>query len=238
MPPPYLVNTPLTCAQVRELDRRAIEDFGVPGVVLMENAGRAIAEAIYERLSAPTTARALILCGPGNNGGDGFVIARHLYNANVNVTVVCAAPRDKAKGDAATNLRIVEKMSIPLIDVADDADLAATRGASASATVIVDALLGTGSGGDPRGAMAALIEMANAREGVLRVAVDLPTGLDADAGTTGTPCFQADLTVTLLAPKVGFASAAARAAIGELRVAGIGVPREILPKSENPPNCA
>ncbi len=94
----------LTCQQIRELDVLAIEQVGIPGVVLMENAGRGVAEFIYGTLVDPPASRVLILCGPGNNGGDGFVVARHLHNAGVPIDVVLAAPPEKSAGDAGTNL--------------------------------------------------------------------------------------------------------------------------------------
>ena len=159
---PYPEGPPLTCQQIRALDMLAIEQVGIPGVVLMENAGRGIAEFIYGTLRDPAaTHHVLILCGPGNNGGDGFVVARHLHNAGVHVDVVLTASPEKSRGDAATNLRILGQMGFRLLRGDQPADLGAIRRASGEADVIVDALLGTGSTGSPRGAMAALIELAN-----------------------------------------------------------------------------
>lgn len=224
---PYESADALTVQQVRELDVLAIEHVGIPGLVLMENAGRRIAEVVYAALIHPAAERVTILCGPGNNGGDGLVIARHLHNAGVRTTVVLAVGREKLKGDAGTNLGIVERMDVPVLP-AEDAGVAA---AIADADVIVDALLGTGAKGDPRGALAALIEQANAAPRARRIAVDVPSGLDADTGARGSPCFAAGCTVTLLAPKVGFAEAAAQTVLGRVVVADIGVPRELIPRS-------
>jgi NAD(P)H-hydrate epimerase len=236
---PYPEGPPLTCQQIRALDMLAIEQVGIPGVVLMENAGRGIAEFIYGTLRDPAaTHHVLILCGPGNNGGDGFVVARHLHNAGVHVDVVLTASPEKSRGDAATNLRILGQMGFRLLRGDQPADLGAIRRASGEADVIVDALLGTGSTGSPRGAMAALIELANAAPRARRIAIDIPSGLDADRGDVREPCFRADVTVTMVAPKVGFDVPAARRVVGEVVVVGIGAPREVLPGHKDArPGC-
>jgi NAD(P)H-hydrate epimerase len=215
----------MTCAQVRAFDRRAIEMLNLPGIVLMENAGRTAAEFIYDELPDPARSNVVILCGPGNNGGDGFVIARHLQNAGVGVTVALAMPPERSTGDAATNLRIYEHLGGRLIDASlpDSAprfEPALRRGA----TAIVDALLGTGAGGAPRGRIAELIRLANSIS-ARRIAVDVPSGLDADSGAVADPCFQADLTITFVAAKVGFSTPTSEAVLGRVIVAGIGVPR-------------
>jgi NAD(P)H-hydrate epimerase len=200
---PYPAGEPLTCQQIRELDILTIEHVGIPGLVLMENAGRAAAEFIYGTLIHPARSRVLILCGPGNNGGDGLVIARVLRNAGATVFVVLATP-------AVTGCEAV-------------------RGLAGRVDVIVDALLGTGSSGAPRGTTADLVRIANEAAGVRRVAIDIPSGLDADRGLVFDPCFQADATVTFVAPKTGFGSSAARGVLGRVVVAEIGMPRELIP---------
>jgi NAD(P)H-hydrate epimerase len=230
---PYLPGDALTVMQVRELDVLAIEHVGIPGLILMENAGRSIAGFIYDTLLDPARAHVLILCGPGNNGGDGFVVARHLHNAGVTVSVALAVPRDRTRGDAAVNLAVLDRMGLTLIDASDAEHPDEVRAAAERAEVIVDALLGTGSGGDPRGSVAVLIEVANAARRPRKVAVDIPSGLDADTGRVGTPCFQADATVTLLAAKVGFEAPAARAVLGRVVVADIGLPRDLIPRPHN-----
>ncbi len=226
---PYPVSQPLTCQQIRELDRAAIEDIGIPGVVLMENAGRATAEFIYRTLVNPAADRVVILCGPGNNGGDGFVVARHLFNAEVPVDVVLAAPPEKTTGDAGINLHILERMGVPFIRAFEADGLEAAREALEDADVVVDALLGTGSSGAPRLAMATLIELANAAGRARRIAIDIPSGLDADRGVPNQPCFRAHATVTMLAPKVGFTTVAAQAVVGRVVVVDIGTPRTLIP---------
>lgn len=214
---------PLTRAEVREVDRRAIEAFGLPGIVLMENAGRNAAMLLHAR--APE-ARVVIACGKGNNAGDGFVIARHLVNQGHDVRLLLACEPAEYRGDAAINQRVAEKMGIPARVLA-----AAARDeweqALAGADWIVDALLGTGAAGAPRGAMATAIESINAvarRERVRVFAVDLPSGLDCDTGGAAGACVRADLTATFVATKVGFDAPAARPLLGEVQVVDIGAP--------------
>ncbi len=219
---PYPPGEALTCEQIRALDRFAVEQLGLPGVVLMENAGRHAAEFIYSTLVNRAASRVVILCGPGNNGGDGFVIARHLHNAGVAVAIVLAAPPEKSQGDAATNLRILERMELKFVPAFEPTSLDGIRAAIGVADVIVDALLGTGSGGDPRGVIGDLITLANTAARARRIAIDIPSGLDADSGRPGDPCFRADATVTMLAPKVGFEAPEARAYVGRVVVVDIG----------------
>lgn len=214
---------PLSVAQIRAIDRHAIDALGIPGVVLMENAGRGCAEHILTLLDAHAAGRVAILCGPGNNGGDGFVIARRLRLAGVAVDVVLAAPPEKSGGDAGVNLRIIARMG--LTPTRADLDLAAAVAQIQGAAVVVDALLGTGSQGAPRGALAALIEAANAAPG-RRVAIDIPSGLDADSGAVHAPCFCADLTITMVAPKVGFAAPTAARVLGRVVIVDIGAPAD------------
>jgi NAD(P)H-hydrate epimerase len=214
---------PLTRAEVREIDRRAIEDFGLPGVVLMENAGRNAAMLLHERAPA---ARVAIACGKGNNAGDGFVIARHLVNLGHDVRLLLACDPAEYRGDAAVNRGVVEKMGLPVARLAD-APREEWERSLAGADWIVDALLGTGATGAPRGAIATAIEAVNAvaaREHASVFAVDLPSGLDCDSGETPGPCVRATLTGTFVAPKVGFDRTDAAQCLGEVRVLDIGAP--------------
>jgi NAD(P)H-hydrate epimerase len=202
--------TTLTRALVREFDRRAIEEFSVPGVVLMENAGRGAAELLM-RLN-PERQSVIIYCGPGNNGGDGFVIARHLDIGGWPVRFVRNAPG--WKGDAA----VMEK-------VAAVAGIA--KGEPAEAGWIVDALFGTGLIGPLREPYDRIVTAINA-SGAKVLAVDIPSGLDCDSGEPLGPCVRADHTVTFVAPKAGFANPEAKQWLGEVHVVGIGAPRALL----------
>jgi len=228
MIPPALPK--LTRQEVRELDRLAIEEYGIPGVVLMENAGANTARLLEAQGIAGPVA---IACGRGNNGGDGFVIARHLEAAGHRVRVLLAAAPEAYVGDAAMNLRIVERSGSSIICLAT-ADEAAWRRELAGAAWIVDALLGTGAVGPPRGAIAIAITAINdvraaAVDVAARVlAVDLPSGLDADTGEAAGPCVRADLTATFVAEKAGFANPSAAAFTGTVHVLGIGAPAALL----------
>lgn len=212
----------LSCAQVRELDRRATEELGIPSLILMENAGHGAAACLLEQFARPARQGVLVMCGPGNNGGDGLVIARLMDAAGVRVTVALAVPAERLRGDPAVHVQIVQRLGIPILDAAAPGALIAVKDAAAAAGLIVDALLGTGAGGEPRGVIADLIEIANAAAAT-RVAIDVPSGLDADRGEPTARCFRADATITLAAPKLGFDQPAARALLGRLFLADIGV---------------
>ena len=217
---------PLTRSQVREIDRRAIEEFGLPGIVLMENAGRGAAELLHGLAPGVSVA---IVCGKGNNAGDGFVIARHLENLGHAVRLLLACDPAELRGDAAIAWRMVEKAGIPTTKLAA-ATAAEWERALAGADWIVDALLGTGATGAPRGVIATAIDAVNAaaRHGSQVFAVDLPSGLDCDTGQPLGPCVRADVTATFVARKVGFDAPAAAPWLGAVHVVGIGAPRALL----------
>lgn len=213
----------LSRAEVREIDRRAIEEFGVPGVVLMENAGRGAAEILQ---SLGTPGRIVICCGKGNNGGDGFVIARHLDNAGVQVRVwLFARPEDLA-GDAAINYRIIERSKLPITLAAEKFDEAALRQDLIEAVWVVDALFGTGLSGPVRPPFDRVIAILN-EDAAPIFAVDIPSGLDCDTGLPLGPTVRAVHTVTFVAPKKGFAEPTAVEWLGQVHVVGIGAPRAV-----------
>jgi NAD(P)H-hydrate epimerase len=205
----------LTRFQVRELDRRATEEFGVPGVVLMENAGRGAAELLLQLGVQGTVA---ICCGKGNNGGDGFVIARHLDIRGVPVRVHLVVTPDELTGDAAINYRILERSNISI-----------ARGIETltEAQWIVDALLGTGLSGPVRPPFWEAIDAIN-RRGTRVLAVDIPSGLDCDTGDPLGIAVRADHTATFVARKAGFQNPAAREWLGQVHVVDIGAPRALI----------
>ncbi len=213
----------LTRAEVREVDRTAIEDFGVPGVVLMENAGSGVARLLEsEGIEGPV----VIVCGKGNNGGDGFVIARHLEVAGRTVRVLLACRPEEIRGDAAVNHTILVR-SCQAIDCLFEADQTRWEQRLAGAAWIVDALLGTGVCGPPTGGTATAIAAINAvrgRGGPRVLAVDLPSGLDCDSGCPPGDCVRADVTATFVARKRGFETPGSEAFTGPVHVIGIGVP--------------
>jgi NAD(P)H-hydrate epimerase len=224
---PAVASGCLSRAQVREVDRLAIEDYGVPGVVLMENAGAGTARLLE---SLGIDGPVVIACGKGNNGGDGFVMARHLDLAGHAVRLLLACRSDEIRGDAAVNLEIVRLSGLALECLAE-ADQAVWEQRLSGSAWIVDALLGTGASGAPTGAVATAIAATNAvraRGGTRVLAVDVPSGLDCDAGTAAGECVRADATATFVARKRGFDVAGAAAFTGAVHVIGIGVPRAVL----------
>lgn len=216
----------LTRAQVREVDRRAIEELGIPGIVLMENASAGAARWLCASLSEEgADGPVVVLCGGGNNGGDGYAIARHVANVDRAVACFALTPSADLPPDARTNRAICERMGVPVADVGPpDATALAELD---RAVVVVEALLGTGARGAPREPAAAWIRAANERAR-LRFAVDLPAGLDADTGVPAEPTLCADWTATFVAPKVGFANPAARPLLGTVEVVPIGVPARLI----------
>jgi len=221
--------TTLTVAEVREYDRRATQVLGIPGAVLMENAGRAVAEEILRRLAGGGAGhRAAVLVGPGNNGGDGYVIARHLACAGLAVELFSSATRASLRGDAAVFRGVVDRLGIATRELVTAHQLERERGRWAGAQVLVDALLGTGFSGELRPQVAGALAAANAAVGPLKVAVDVPSGLAADTGLAAQGAFRADLTVTFVAAKPGFLLAEGPAHTGEVVVRGLGAPRDLL----------
>ncbi|MEN6560227.1 MAG: NAD(P)H-hydrate dehydratase [Acidobacteriota bacterium] len=221
----------LTSAEMREIDRTAIEDIGIPGVVLMENAGLRIARAIRHRFPDIACERVVIVAGKGNNGGDGFVAARHLANAGARPEILLLAAGDEVKGDAAVNLAVALKMGLPVTEVRDAAAWKKERTAVFHASVVVDAMFGTGLIKPLEGLFAAAAGDIN-RSKAFKVAVDIPSGLSSDTFETIGPCVAADLTVTLAAPKVAHIFPPAADRVGELVVAPIGLPSALLNKDE------
>jgi NAD(P)H-hydrate epimerase len=208
----------LTRAQVRDIDRRAIEEFGVPGVVLMENAGRGAGEVL---LSFGVDGLVVICCGKGNNGGDGFVISRHLDNRGIPVLVLLFARPEELTGDAAINYHILQMAGLPL---RSQPDLPELERELASATWVVDALFGTGLIGPVRPPLDSVIAAVNA-SGKPVLAIDIPSGLDCDTGLPMGPTIRATHTVTFVAPKAGFVNHAAQEWLGRVHVVDIGTPR-------------
>ncbi len=212
----------VTAGQMREIDRATIEDHGFPGCVLMENAGRAVAEAAVELL--PPAGRALVLAGKGNNGGDGFVAARHLVERGYEADVALIAEASGLRGDADLNLRHARAFGIPVRESPDDAAILELLG---RADVVIDALLGTGLSGSVSGRVAEVLTLLGAHSGPI-VAVDVPSGLDADTGVLLGPVPRAAITVTFGLPKQGLYLYPGRACCGRIRVAPIGLAPEAV----------
>lgn len=214
----------MTRDEVRAFDAWAINTLGVPGVVLMENAGRSCAELVKDKLKDQANPKVCIFCGTGNNGGDGYVIARHLINSGFDVTVVLCGDREKIKGDAKINLDILERMGRPIEKLTPaDVNLAdRVQHLAAGAQMLVDSLFGTGLRGELSEEYRRLIENINAcRRPIL--AVDIPSGLDCDSGEPLGAVIEAAWTVTFAAVKKGFTCANTQRYTGEIFIASIGV---------------
>ncbi|MDX9973907.1 MAG: NAD(P)H-hydrate epimerase [FCB group bacterium] len=204
----------LTTEQMREADRRCIEELGIPGAVLMNNAGTAVFREIP---GGPVG----IVCGKGNNGGDGFVVARLSLVAGFRTRVILVGEASDVKGDARLFLDAYHRLGGEVDSISDPDSAARAVASLAGCAYLVDALLGTGFRGEVRGAVRAAIE---AWPDIATVAVDVPSGLDADTGDTAGPCIRADATVTFQFAKRGFDNPNAQPYLGRLVVADIGIP--------------
>lgn len=211
----------LTSEEMRNIDRRATERFGVPAIVLMENAAIVVADAIFSHYVEAE--RVSIFCGTGNNGGDGFALARHLENRGIVPAIFVIGARDEIKGDAAVNLRICERLGIPMYDVRNDASLDEALVHASDADLLVDAIFGTGLNRAPSGVHAETIRAMNGLALPI-VAVDLPSGADASSANVFEPCVQAALTITFALPKHCHVFEPAALLCGEVVVADISIP--------------
>jgi len=214
----------LTRENVRRLDRRAIEEYGMSGLVLMENAGRGMTDVLCRQGIHGTV---VVCCGRGNNAGDGFVIARHLDLRNHAVRALIFCDPSDLTGDAGENFRILQKTGVPIEIFGRQHDAARLEAQLAGAEWIVDALLGTGARGDPRPPLDAVIDALNAAHLPI-AAVDLPSGLDCDTGRPSAHTIRATLTCTFAAAKPGLIAPGDESYVGELHVCDIGVPRKLL----------
>jgi NAD(P)H-hydrate epimerase len=215
----------LDATQMRNIDRRATERFGVPSIVLMENAAVAVVDALFEHY--PDADRVALFCGTGANGGDGFAVARHLENRGVVPVIIVVGDRASIVGDAKVNLATCERLGIPIHDLREGSDIETALAHAADADVIVDAIFGTGLNRAPGGIYAEVIRgIAELRIPVL--AVDLPSGANASSPEPFDPCVQAEVTVTFAAPKVCHVFEPAALYCGEVIVADISIPNAAI----------
>ncbi|MCA9229449.1 MAG: NAD(P)H-hydrate epimerase [Planctomycetales bacterium] len=221
----------LSREQSRAVDRLAIEHYGIPGMVLMENAGCGVVEVLVREgagLAGGPVGLVGILCGKGNNAGDGFVVARQLAIRGIGSKVVLLASAAELQGDARQNYEILTHCQVPIEDLSSTEDLAASLDAELGrCDWLVDAMLGTGAQGEPREPIRTAIEWMNA-QAVRRLAVDVPSGLDCDTGQSATRCVRADLTCTFVAAKIGFGRPEAAEFLGQLHVVSIGIPPQLI----------
>ncbi|HUU60176.1 MAG TPA: NAD(P)H-hydrate epimerase, partial [Phycisphaerae bacterium] len=206
------------------------ETAGVPGAVVMENAGRNAADAIEEFLGGAAGRRIAIVAGAGNNGGDGFVVARHLAIRGARPTTFLLAEAQDLSPDAQVNFHVIRRLRHDIRHVGTD-DLANLGESLRQYDLIVDAVGGTGIRGALRGKLAQAVEQIN-KAGRRVVAIDIPTGLDCDTGEAAGPAVRAAMTVTFVARKKGFDAAGAKEYTGEVRVVDIGIPAELIAEME------
>ncbi|HEY8665616.1 MAG TPA: NAD(P)H-hydrate epimerase [Tepidisphaeraceae bacterium] len=212
----------LTRAQVRLIDKLAIERYHIPGVVLMENAARAATDVACEMLDQNCEGQILILCGGGNNGGDGLALARHLHNRGADVTIALTTDPDKYRGEAKTNWDIVNAMGMDITQAEPSLI------ANSEPLLIVDAIFGTGLSQAPREPFGDLVKALAELRHVPILAIDIPSGLDCDTGLPLGPCIAAGRTVTFVAEKAGFARPESHKYTGHVTSADIGCPKELI----------
>lgn len=218
----YLV----TANEMQQMDRQTIESFGLPGIILMENAGRGAFRSFLKRYPGALNQRVGVFAGRGNNGGDGFVIARYLAMKNIKVTVYLLARKDKVKGDALANLDLLPPLEVPVIEIPDPAAFSKHEPAMRHQNIWIDAILGTGLKSDVKGFFKQVIRFLNDSNKPV-FAVDIPSGLNSDTGLPCGICVRADSTATFGFPKIGHHVTPGTDYTGHLTVIDIGIPSHI-----------
>ncbi|MBW2050949.1 MAG: NAD(P)H-hydrate dehydratase [Deltaproteobacteria bacterium] len=215
----------VTAEEMRRLDNKTISECGVPGVVLMENAGRGAAVLAQEHFGLLTGRSIAVISGRGNNGGDGFVMARVFHGWGAHVRIYLLGSRDQVNGDARINLEIAFNLDLEIVEVSEDSG--PDRIDLSNADMIIDAILGTGLNAEVRGLYREVIDRIN-KSGRTVVAVDVPSGLDSDTGRIWGSCVRADLTVTFGLPKAGLFLPPGEVLVGRLEVVDIGIPPQVM----------
>ena len=223
----------LTRQQMRDADQQTTQEIGIASLVLMENAGRQVVasmESAFEDLSGLHVA---VLCGKGNNGGDGFVVARTLSERSIAVSVYLLGVSADVRGDARINLGVLRALELDVVEIADASAWELHGSDVLAADLIVDAIFGTGFSGPATGLVETVIADINAAATPV-VAIDLPTGLDADTAEVTGPAVAATLAVTLGAPKLPLVMPPADRLVGSLVIADIGIPRSVIQGLDGP----
>jgi NAD(P)H-hydrate epimerase len=223
----------LTSAQMRDADRRTIEEIGIPGIVLMENAGRQVVAAMEASFEELEERQVAVLCGRGNNGGDGFVVARTLAQRGVDVSVFVVGDLSRIRGDARTNLEVLGHLGLTVVEINDSQAWELHFSEIGACDIIVDALFGTGLETPLHGLFETVVADVNG-SGIPVVAVDVPSGLSADTHEVIGDCINATMTVTLAAPKIPLVVPPAELHSGDIVIADIGIPAEIIDAVEGP----
>ena len=222
----------VTASEMQAIDRAAIEDFGIPSLVLMENAGLAAASMIHENVPDLSEKKVLIVCGKGNNGGDGFVMARHLFNDDIQVDILLVGKRQQLKSDARVNADIAFKMGIPIHEVTDK-NLTTHSHLLRHCHIIIDALFGTGLSKPAGGLYEKIIKKINAAKKYV-FAVDIPSGVDSDSGHLIGPHIKATVTAALVLLKCSHLLFPAADSMGEVQILDISIPYEAIEKQNIP----
>jgi NAD(P)H-hydrate epimerase len=223
----------LTSQQTREADRRTTDDIGIASIVLMENAGRQVVASMESAFADLKVAHVAVVCGKGNNGGDGFVVARTLAERDIDVSVFLIGTAAEVRGDARANLAVLRALEIDVVEIADAAAWELHGADVLAADIIVDAMLGTGLSAPVTGLLQTIIDDINAAPKPV-VAIDLPTGVDADTTELPGPAIEATLTVTLGSPKLALVLPPAERLTGSLVIADIGIPRAVVEGLDGP----
>ena len=219
----YLV----TASEMRKMDHLTIESFGIPGIVLMENAGRGATQILFDKFHDLTQKKVAVVAGRGNNGGDGFVIARYLAQKGIDVTVYLLAQSENIKGDAAANLKLLAPLAIPVIEIPNQNVFSANKAALVHQNVWVDAILGTGLKSEVKDYFRSVIDFMN-QSGKPIFAVDIPSGLDSDTGQPCGTCICAQATATFAFAKTGHMLFPGAKFTGTLEIVDIGIPPHIV----------
>lgn len=218
----YLV----TAEEMQRMDRETIESCGIPGRVLMENAGRGATRFLLDRFPDLSRKRIGVMAGRGNNGGDGFVMARYLFQKGMRVAVYLLSETEKVRGDAAANLTLLEKLGVSVTELPDAEAFSARKMALAHQDLWIDAILGTGLSSEVKGYFRTVIDYMNA-SGKPIFAVDIPSGLHSDTGQPLGGCVRAEATATFAFPKIGHLVYPGAEFTGDLKVIDIGIPPHI-----------
>jgi len=221
----------VTPDEMKMIDKTAINQFGIPGIVLMENAALGVVREVAGILGEIPGKKAIVLAGKGNNGGDAFAVARHLFNMGAHVDVYALAKLDDIKGDAKINLDILLKMGIEVNEVLESQHIDGIEERLKFSDIVVDGLLGTGLKGEVTGVMTGVIDAVN-RSCVPVVAVDIPSGVDGETGKVSTACIKARTTVTFAFPKIGQLVHPGCEYVGKLEIVDIGIPKAAVRENE------
>ena len=222
----------ITSQKMQEIDKRAIEEFGIPAIILMENAGQKASQIALDMLSPSKKGKVVCICGKGNNGGDGFVCCRHLINNGVcnNTDIFLLCNPLELKGNAKINYKILEKMGRTIKILKNKKDFYSFENELKKAQLVIDAMLGIGLSGKVRQPYKNIINLINQSQKPV-LSLDVPSGLDATNGKILGVCVKATKTVTFALPKTGFIKNDGPLNIGELITVDISIPKALLNSS-------